>query len=80
MRLEEPLISTKVPSFGNFGDPQRYACFVPGEHYLAEIMNKAIEADERDAIQHTACLAVDQIAIDDSHKVFTLLYSFLSGT
>jgi len=73
-------VARKVPSFGNFGDPQRYAGFVPSEHYLAEMMNKAIEANERDAVQHTACLAVDQIAIDDSHKVFTLLYSFLSGT
>ncbi|KAF8190775.1 hypothetical protein BJ912DRAFT_1058509 [Pholiota molesta] len=33
------------------------------------MMNKAIERDEADANQHTACLAPDQIAIDDSHKV-----------
>lgn len=61
-------ISTKFPAFGNFGDPQCYAGFVPSERYLAEMMNKAIEQDENDANQHTACLVPDQIAIDDSHK------------
>jgi hypothetical protein len=61
-------ISAKFPAFGNFSDPQGYAGFVPGERYLAEMMNKAIERDENDANQHTACLAPDQIAIDDSHK------------
>ncbi|KZP09283.1 hypothetical protein FIBSPDRAFT_938563 [Athelia psychrophila] len=55
--------------FGNFGDTQGYGGFVPSEDYLAEMMNKAIELDEPDANQHTACLAPDQIAIDDSHKV-----------
>lgn len=30
----------------------------------------AIESDEPDANQHLACLAPDQLAIDDSHKVF----------
>jgi hypothetical protein len=58
-----------VPSFGNFGDCQKYAGFVPSEHYLAKMMMKAIERSEPDANQHTACLAPDQIAIDDSHKV-----------
>jgi len=61
-------ISTKFPAFGNFGDPQCYAGFVPSKRYLAEMMNKAIEQDENDANQHTACLVPDQIAIDDSHK------------
>ncbi|KAF8958388.1 hypothetical protein BDZ97DRAFT_1762154 [Flammula alnicola] len=56
-------------SFGNFTDPQKYAGFVPSERYLASMMNKAIERDESDANQHTACLTPDQIAIDDSHKV-----------
>ncbi|KAF5384343.1 hypothetical protein D9615_003177 [Tricholomella constricta] len=57
------------PSFGDFGDPQEYAGFVPSQFYLAQMMNKAIESDESDANQHTACLAPDQLAIDDSHKV-----------
>jgi len=70
-------MARKVPSFGNFSDPQRYAGFVPSEHYLAEMMNKVIEVDERDANQHTSCLAVDQIAIDDSHKVLDFIYIFL---
>ena len=61
-------VSTTFPEFGNFGDPQHYAGFVPSERYLAQMMNKAIERDEDDANQHTACLAPDQIAIDDSHK------------
>jgi hypothetical protein len=64
-----PYMSAKFPAFGDFTDPQRYAGFVPGERYLADMMNKAIERDENDANQHTACLAPDQIAIDDSHKV-----------
>lgn len=63
-------MSSLIPNFGDFGDPHRYAGFVPSEHYLSEMMNKLIERDEGDANQHTACLAVDQIAIDDSHKVF----------
>ncbi len=62
-------IENKIPDFGNFGDSGQYAGFVPSEHYLSEMMNKAIERDEADANQHTACLPVDQIAIDDSHKV-----------
>lgn len=33
------------------------------------MMNKAIEQEEAEANQHTACLALDQISIDDSHKV-----------
>ena len=58
-----------IPSFGDFGDPQGYAGFVPSEHYLTDMLNKSIERDEHDANQHTACLAPDQISIDDSHKV-----------
>jgi hypothetical protein len=65
-------VNPKVPDFGDFGDPVRYAGFVPSEHYLSEMMNKAIERDEADANQHTACLPVNQIAIDDSHKVCSL--------
>jgi hypothetical protein len=59
-----------VPSFGNFTDHQKYAGFVPSERYLAKMMTKAIESDEPDANQHTACLAPDQLANDYSHKVF----------
>jgi hypothetical protein len=65
-------MSSMIPDFGDFGDSHRYAGFVPSEHYLSEMMNKSIERDEGDANQHTACLAVDQIAIDDSHKVLFL--------
>ena len=65
-------MSSLIPVFGDFGDSHRYAGFVPSEHYLSEMMNKAIERDEGDANQHTACLSVDQIAIDDSHKVLIL--------
>ncbi|KAG6818630.1 hypothetical protein H0H93_003334 [Arthromyces matolae] len=62
-------VSEKFPSIGNFSDPQGYAGYVPSESYLAAVMNRAIERDESDANQHTTCLAPDQLAIDDSHKV-----------
>lgn len=62
-------IIEKYPYFGNFSDSQGYAGRLPSQHYLAYMMNKAIELDEAVADQHTACLAPDQIAIDDSHKV-----------
>ena len=58
------LATKKLPSFGNFSDQDGYAGFVPSEHYLAEMLNKAIEENEVDANQHTACIAPDQIAID----------------
>jgi len=59
----------KFPSFGNFGDINGYSGFVSSKWCLASMMNKVIERDEADANQHTACLAIDQLAIDDSHKV-----------
>jgi hypothetical protein len=62
-------LGNRFLEFGSFGDPGRYTGFVPSEHYLSEMMNKAIENDEVNANQHTACLPVDQIALDDSHKV-----------
>jgi hypothetical protein len=62
-------ISETFPSFGNFSSPQGFAAHIPSEHYLADMMNKAIELEEAEADQHTACLEVNQIAIDDSHKV-----------
>jgi hypothetical protein len=65
-----------VPNFGDFGDVQKYAGFVPGASYLAMMMNKAIELEELDADQHTSCLAPDQLSIDDSHKV---IFQFIIG-
>jgi hypothetical protein len=32
-------------------------------------MNKAIEREEADADQHTACQSIDDLCFDDSHKV-----------
>lgn len=72
--LHSFLPSRKVPSFGDFSDTQGYAGHVSSERYLSEMLNKAIERDEHDANQHTACLAPDQIAIDDSHKVFSFFF------
>ncbi|KAK0232270.1 hypothetical protein EDD85DRAFT_970646, partial [Armillaria nabsnona] len=60
--------SMKVPSIGNFSDVDGYSGFIPGERYLAAMLNKAIERDEADANQHTSLLEPDQLAIDDSHK------------
>jgi hypothetical protein len=62
-------IKETFPPFGNFSSPQGFAAHIPSEHYLANMMNKAIELEEAEANQHTACLEVNQIAIDDSHKV-----------
>ena len=59
----------QVSSFGDFGDNQKYAGFVPDATYLAMMMNKAIELEESDADQHTSCLAPDHLSLDDSHKV-----------
>lgn len=62
-----------IPGFGNFSDAQGYAGFVPSVHYLSDMLNKAIELEQPDADQHTACLAPDQLAVDDSHKVGIML-------
>ena len=67
------LTERKFLPFGNFSDPTGYAGFIPSEKYFTSMMNKAIEADEADANQHTACLAPDQLAIDDSHKVIFII-------
>ncbi|KAJ6558917.1 hypothetical protein B0H10DRAFT_1967203 [Mycena sp. CBHHK59/15] len=64
-----PPASCRIPAFGDFGDPQRYAGFVPSASYLTAMLNKAIERDEADAGQHTSCLAPDQVDVDDSHKI-----------
>jgi hypothetical protein len=66
----------RIPTFGDFADPKRYAGFVPSVSYLTSMMNKAIEKDEPDADQHTSCLAPDHADIDDSHKVSSLPVEF----
>ncbi|KAJ2916235.1 hypothetical protein MD484_g4176, partial [Candolleomyces efflorescens] len=58
-----------ISDFGDFWDRERFGGFVPTDSYLAAMMNRAIEKDEAAAAQHTALLAPDQIAIDDSHKI-----------
>jgi hypothetical protein len=67
-------MTSSLPSFGDFSDPDKYGGFVPSEFYLARMMNKSIERDEPDANQHTSCLGPDQISIDDSHKVSITTY------
>jgi hypothetical protein len=62
-------LKSHIPAFGDFGSEQQFGGFVPGERYLAGMLNWAIEADEHDANQHTAIIAPEQLAIDDSHKV-----------
>jgi hypothetical protein len=70
-------IARHLPAFGDFGDPHRYAGFVPTVSYLMCMMKKAIERDEADADQHTACLPINDLAIDDSHKVRVILIRVL---
>ncbi|KAJ6631371.1 hypothetical protein B0H10DRAFT_1938265 [Mycena sp. CBHHK59/15] len=60
---------TGYPSFGDFGSPDKYNGFVPSVSYLTSMMNKAIELEEADADQHTACLSIEDLCIDDNHKV-----------
>lgn len=62
-------LNMTIPEFGHFGDPQRYNGSVPSDRYLTEMYNRAVEADEAVANQHTSLLAPDQISVDDSHKV-----------
>ncbi|KAJ6536482.1 hypothetical protein DFH09DRAFT_1091442 [Mycena vulgaris] len=59
----------QYPSFGDFGSPDKYNGFVPSVSYLTSMMNKAIELEEADADQHTACLSIDDLCVDDNHKV-----------
>ncbi|KAJ7861486.1 hypothetical protein B0H13DRAFT_1900460, partial [Mycena leptocephala] len=59
----------QYPTFGDFGSPDKYNGFVPSVSYLTSMMNKAIELDEADADQHTACLPIDDLCVDDNHKV-----------
>ncbi|KAJ7747498.1 hypothetical protein B0H16DRAFT_1850684 [Mycena metata] len=59
----------RIPTFGDFADPNGYAGFVPSHSYLTAMMNKAIERDEPNADQHTSCLDSDHVDIDDSHKI-----------
>ena len=68
-------LKSQIPAFGDFGSQQQYGGFVPGERYLAGMLNRAIEADEHDANQHTAIIAPDQLVIDDSHKVILQVIS-----
>jgi hypothetical protein len=74
----DSFLSEKIPDFGDFGDKSGYSGFVPSERYLASILNKAIETDEPDANQHTACQRPDNLAIDDSHKVRSSLLLLLT--
>ena len=71
--LQSFLSPKTVPSFGDFGDPEGYNGFVPSEHYLSYMLNQTIEEHEPDVNQHTSCLHVDQLAIDDSHKVIFII-------
>ncbi|KAJ7189729.1 hypothetical protein GGX14DRAFT_580474 [Mycena pura] len=65
----DAFLTEKISGFGDFGDSNGYAGFVLSERYLASMLNKAIEKDEADANQHTACQPPDQLAMDDSHKI-----------
>ncbi|KAJ7088237.1 hypothetical protein C8R43DRAFT_1142287 [Mycena crocata] len=61
--------STRFPSFGDFGTPDKFNGSIPSVPYLTLMMNKAIELEEGDANQHTACQRPDTLAVDDSHKI-----------
>lgn len=64
-----------VADFGDFWDPNGYAGWVPSERYLTKMMMADVERDEDHANQHTACLPMDQISVDDSFKVRVQCFS-----
>ncbi|KAJ7077201.1 hypothetical protein C8R43DRAFT_1179242 [Mycena crocata] len=65
----DSFLTERIPPFGDFGDRNGYAGFVPSERYLSSMLNKAIELDEPHADQHTACQRVDHLTVDDNHKI-----------
>ncbi|KAJ7148561.1 hypothetical protein C8R43DRAFT_521445 [Mycena crocata] len=65
----DSFLTERIPAFGDFGDRNGYAGFVPSERYLSSMLNKAIERDEPHADQHTACQRVDHLTVDDNHKI-----------
>ena len=64
---------SKFPPFGNFGDLDQYAGFVPTEFYLTDMLNRAVEIAEPAANQHTSLIRPKTLAIDDSHKVMFVI-------
>ncbi|KAJ7866109.1 hypothetical protein B0H13DRAFT_2352691 [Mycena leptocephala] len=67
--IHASLLNLSISAFGDFGSPNQYNGFVPTVPYLSSMMNKAIEREEADADQHTACQSPENLCIDDSHKV-----------
>ena len=58
-----------LPSFGKFSDKEGYGGRVPSDRYLTTMLERAVEAEEADAAQHTSLLPVDLLALNDSYKV-----------
>lgn len=62
-------------AFGSFSGPDGYSGAVPSDCYLSAMLIKAIEVAESDANQHTSCLPIDILSIDDSYKVSSFFQS-----
>ena len=60
-------------AFSQFADTDGYAGFVPSSSWLCMMYDSFIEKHGPEIDQKTAMLSGDIIAIDHSHKVFTLL-------
>lgn len=58
-----------LPAFGSFSDAEGHGGAVPSDRYLSAMLVKAIELETDDADQHTSCLPIDILALDDSYKV-----------
>jgi hypothetical protein len=65
-----------LESLGTFWDLEGYSGFVPSRKYLTTMYNKLVDAATPSADQHTSLLPVDQIGIDDSHKVSIIHFCF----
>jgi hypothetical protein len=65
----------QLESLGSFWDAEGYSGFVPSRKYLTTMYNKLVDVATPSADQHTSLLPIDQICIDDSHKVRIINFS-----
>ncbi|KAK4700876.1 hypothetical protein P7C70_g5367, partial [Phenoliferia sp. Uapishka_3] len=65
--------AAKIEPFGCFSDSGGE---IPSDRYLTEMLERAVEAEEADADQHTSLILMDQGSLDDSHKITKHIASY----